>query len=116
MSGPKRVVVAGDDEHGLGDALAAGEATVSRVDGVLTAERLADAGADDADVYVLTDIAEATSIPVVAERNPDARIVVYADDSLPEFVRGVADLAVDPALVDASVVAEELLHDGDDAA
>jgi hypothetical protein len=104
------VVVAGPDENGLGDALAAHGASVSRIEGVLTADRLAEAGVDDADVYVLTDLAEATSIPVVHERNPDVRVVVYSDESLPEFVRGVTDLAVDPALVGADVVAEELLE------
>jgi hypothetical protein len=103
------VVVAGPDDRGLGDALADRGATVSRVSGVLTAERLAAAGVDDADVYVLTDLSEATSIPVVHERNPDVRVVVYSDSSLPEFVRGVTDLAVDPALVAPDVVAEELL-------
>lgn len=111
-----RVVVAGADERGLGDALAGRGATVSRVDGVLTADRLAEAGVDDADVYVLTDLDEATSIAVVRERNPGIRIVVYSDDSLPEFVRGVTDLAVDPSLVDAPVVAEELLRNGEDDA
>jgi hypothetical protein len=111
-----KVVVAGADERGLGDALASRGATVSRVDGVLTAERLAEAGIDDADVYVLTDLEEATSIAVVGERNPNTRIVVYSDDSLPEFVRGITDLAVDPALVDASVVAEELLRNGENEA
>lgn len=115
MSGPRSVVVAGPDERGLGDALAGLGASVSRLDGVVTADRLAEAGVDDADVYVLTDVGEATSIPVVAERNPEARLVVYSDDSLPEFVRGVTDLAVDPALVDATILAEELLLDGEDS-
>jgi hypothetical protein len=104
-----RVVVGGPDEWGIGDALAERGATVSRVDGVLTAERLAGAGIDDADVYVLTDLSEATSIPVVHERNPDVRVVVYSDESLPEFVKGITDIAVDPELMDVGTVAEELL-------
>ena len=106
-----KAVVAGADTEGLADALEAAGADVTRVDGVLGAEVLADAGVDDADLFALTDLGEATSVPVVRERNPDARVVVYSRDSLPEFVRGQVDLAVDPALLDASVVAAELTSD-----
>lgn len=103
-----RAVVAGPDPDGIGAALDARGATVTRVDGVVTGERLADAGIADATLYVLTDAAEATSIAVAKERNPDVRAVVYSHDSLPEFAAAQTDLAVDPDLLTAEVVAEEL--------
>jgi len=40
------------------------------------------------------------------------RAVVYSRESLPEFAKGQADLAVDPALLAAEVVAEELAAEG----
>jgi voltage-gated potassium channel Kch len=81
---------------------------VTRVEGVLTASVLDDAGVDDADLFVLTDLDEATAIPIVKDRNPDVRIVVYSHDSLPEFVRGQTDIAMDPDLFGVDMVAEEL--------
>ena len=101
-------IVAGPDEHALADALEAHDVAVSRLDGVVTGETLADAGIDDAALFVLTDLAEATGIVVAKERNPEVRAVVYAHDSLPEFAKGQTDLAVDPDLLAADVVAEEL--------
>ena len=107
---PPRAVVVGPDADGLGAALAAGGASVARVEAVPTGERLDDAGIDAADLYVLTDVDEASTVAVVRERNPGVRVVVYAPGSLPEFARAQADLAVDPALLDAETVAEELLN------
>lgn len=104
-----RAIVAGPDPEGLGDALADAGVDVTRLDGVLTADALADAGVDDADLFVLTEASEATAIPVARERNPDVRIVLYSRDSLPEFAKGQADLAVDPALLGVDIVAEELI-------
>ncbi|WP_281195178.1 CTP synthetase [Halorubrum sp. F4] len=105
-------VVAGPDEHGIGEELEALGATVSRIEGVVSADALKDAGIGDADYFVLTDPDEATGIPVAKELNPSVTVVTYAGRSLPEFVAGVADLAVDPALVGADVVAEELVAGG----
>ena len=106
--GSATTVVVGPDDDGLGAALAdAGEA-VSRVEGVPTGDALRAAGADDADLFVLTDVSEATTIAVVKEENPEVRVVVYADESLPAFASGQADLAVDPALLGPETVAEEL--------
>lgn len=103
-------IVVGPDDDGLGAALAdAGEA-VSRVEGVPTGEALRAAGADDADLFVLTDVSEATTIAVVKESNPEVRVVVYDDGSLPAFASGQADLAVDPALLGPETVAEELTN------
>lgn len=101
-------VVAGPDEEGIGDALAAEGVGVSRLEGVLTADRLEEAGVADAELYVLTNLEEATSVPVVRELNPEIRIVVYDRASLPEFVTAQVDIAVDPDLLGPAVVAEEL--------
>jgi hypothetical protein len=103
-----RAVIAGADGDGLGDALEAEGVEVTRVEGIATAESLEAAGIDDADLFVLTDVDDATAVPVAKDRNPGLRIVFYARESLPEFVSGQADLAVDPELLGPDVVAEEL--------
>lgn len=103
-------VLVGPDDAGLGVALADAGVEVTRVEGVPTGDRLADAGAAGADLFVVTDVAEASTIPVARELNPDVRVVVYADESLPAFASGQTDLAVDPALLGPDAVAEELLH------
>ncbi|WP_280536851.1 CTP synthetase [Halopenitus sp. POP-27] len=107
---PVRAVVAGPDDHDLAGALEAAGATVSRIDGVVSAATLREAGIDAADLLVITDVEEATGIPIAKEENSGVRTVTYADRSLPEFVAGVADLAVDPALLDAEAVASELVE------
>ena len=109
-------VVAGPDEHGLGEELAALGVEIRRIDGLVTADALADAGIDEADYFVLTDVEEATGIPIAKELHPSVLVVTYAERSLPEFVAGVADLAVDPALMDAATVAEELVAGAADRA
>jgi voltage-gated potassium channel Kch len=102
-------VVAGPDESGLGEALTGRGVEVARVEGVATRTSLVDAGVEDADLFVLTSMDDATAISVALDLNPDLRVVTYATASLPEFARGQADLAVDPALLDADVVAAELV-------
>ncbi|ELZ44209.1 CTP/GMP synthase operon protein [Halorubrum coriense DSM 10284] len=114
MTDQPLAVVAGPDEHGLGEELAALGVAINRIDGLVTADALAEAGIADAAYFVLTDVEEATGIPVAKERNPDVRVVTYASRSLPEFVATVADLAVDPDLLDAATVAAELV-DGEPA-
>jgi len=109
-------VVAGPDEHGLGEELAALGVEIRRIEGLVTADALADAGIDDAAYFVLTDVEEATGIPIAKELNPSALAVTYAERSLPEFVAGVADLAIDPDLLDAATVAEELVDGAADRA
>ena len=101
-------VVAGPDSDGLGDALEAEGVTVSRVDGIANLPALEDAGIENAELYVLTDVGQATSIPVVVDLVGEIRVVVYSRESLPEFAKGQADLLIDPALLDARTVAEEL--------
>lgn len=105
------VIVAGPDEHGIGEELIDLGASCSRIEGIVSGERLEAAGIDDADVLVLTDVEEATGIPVAKELNPAVTVVTYADRSLPEFVAAAADIAVDPALLAPQVVAEELVDD-----
>ena len=102
-----KVVLAGPD-RGLVDSFEEHGASVAHVEGIVTAEKLVDAGIRDADVFVLTDVEEATSIPIAVEENPEVRVVVYSRDTVPEFVRGQLDLAIDPALLDPDVVVEEL--------
>jgi hypothetical protein len=102
------VVIAGDDDNGVGAALETAGADVTRVDAVATRQSLATAGIADADVFLLTDMADATAISVAKDANPDVRVVTYATDSLPEFARAQADLALDPALFTPELVAEEL--------
>ncbi|WP_160134489.1 DUF7126 family protein [Halococcus salsus] len=107
----QKAVVAGPDLDGLGDALEAEGVEVSWVEGIANRPALEDAGISEADVFVLTDVEQATSIPVVVDLVGRIRIVVYSRDSLPEFAKGQADLLVDPALLDARTVAEELAAD-----
>lgn len=101
-------VIAGPDPDGLGDALEAEGATVSRVDGIADLSALEDAGIERADLFVLTDVGQATAIPVVVDFVGEIRAVVYARESFPEFAKGQADLLIDPELLGPEIVAEEL--------
>ncbi|ELZ14949.1 hypothetical protein C477_19442 [Haloterrigena salina JCM 13891] len=101
-------IVAGPDEDDIAAALEAEGATVARLNGVISRPALEEAGIVDADLYVLTDIGQATTIPIVCDLSEDVRTVVYARDTVPEFVKGQLDLAVDPQLMDAAIVADEL--------
>jgi Trk K+ transport system NAD-binding subunit len=104
-----RAVITGPDEDGLGAALAERGVETRRVEGLATGESLGAAGIADADLLVVTSMRDATAIAVAKDANPDVRVVAYARESLPEYARAQADLAVDPALLDASVVADELV-------
>jgi len=101
-------IVAGPDPDGLSDALADKGVRITRINGVVSATTLEAAGINDAAMVVLTDMDEASGIPVAKELNPEVRVVVYSERSLPDFVTAQTDLAVDPALLDVGVVAEEL--------
>ncbi|RDI72530.1 DUF7126 family protein [Halopelagius longus] len=103
------VLIAGEDADRLGDALVDLGADLTRIEGMATRESLVAAGIDTADVLVLTDMDDASAIPVAKEENPNVRVVTYSRDSLPEFVRGQTDLAIDPDLLSTEVVAEELV-------
>ncbi|WP_255192519.1 DUF7126 family protein [Natronobeatus ordinarius] len=104
-----QVIVAGPDEEGIADALEDAGADVERLEGLLTRPDLEEAGIVDADLYVLTDVSQATTIPIVRDLTDELRTVVYARDSVPEFVKGQLDLAVDPRLIGVDVVADELV-------
>lgn len=104
-----QVVVTGGDESDVATALTDHGATVTHVTAVATQDTLRDAGIDDADLLVVTDVDDATAIPIAKDRNPDIRAVLYTPSAVPPFVRGQLDLAIDPALLDADTVANELL-------
>ena len=104
-----KAIVAGADTDGLGSALEVQGVETTYIDTPVTADSMKTAGLADVDLFVLTDLEDATAIPLAKELNPEVRIVVYAHDTLPEFAKGQADLAVDPDLLGPDVVAEELL-------
>jgi Trk K+ transport system NAD-binding subunit len=95
--------------RGLVEAFEAEGATVSVVGGIATRDELESVGVADADAVVFTDVEEASAVPVARKLNPDVRIVVYDHETMPEFVRPSVDLAVDPDLLDPSIVAEEIV-------
>lgn len=109
MSSVTTAIVAGPDENGIAAALETEGVDVTRLDGVISRPQLEEAGIVAADLYVLTDIGQATTIPIVCDLNDDVRTVVYAHRTVPEFVKGQLDLAIDPQLMDANVVADELV-------
>lgn len=100
-------LVVGQDPEELGNALADRGFSVSHTE-IGNRPGLEEGGVHDADIYVLTDLEQATSISVAHDLNDDLRIVVYASGSLPEFATRQTDLLVDPALLDPATVAEEL--------
>lgn len=103
-----RVVIAGPD-RGIVAALSEQHVEIERIEGIVTGQALDDAGIADADLFVLTDVSEATSIPIAKDVNPDLRVIVYAPDSIPEFVSAQVDLAIAPGVLDVETVAEELV-------
>jgi hypothetical protein len=104
-----KAIVVGPD-RGIVDALESEGVEITSIEGVASGEALAEAGVDGADLLVITNAGETTAIPVATERNPDLKTVAYTPDSMPEFVKGVLDLAVDPALLDPETVADELVE------
>jgi len=105
-------VLVGPDEDGIADALDAEGVAVARVEGIATRPDLEDAGILEADLLVVTDVDQATTIPIAADLRPGLKIVVYDRVSLPEFVSAQTDLAVDPELLGPEDVAEALVDDG----
>ena len=104
-----KVVVAGADPDGLGAALSDRGADVRRAEGTANRPALEEAGIVDADTLVVTDAGLATSVTIAKDLNPDLRVVIYTRDSVPEFVKGQAGHIVDPELLDADAVAEEVV-------
>ena len=103
-----KAIVAGPDADGLSQALTAADVEVTRIEGITTRPAMEDAGIVDADLFVLTDAAHATAIPIARDLTDGLRIVVYTTDSLPEFVAGLEVMRVDPAALGPEAVAEEL--------
>jgi Trk K+ transport system NAD-binding subunit len=101
-------IVVGPDRDELGDALESEGVEVTRIEEFGTRPALEEAGITEADALVLTEAQGATAIPIAKDLNEDVRVVVYANDDLPDFARGQADFIVDPALLSAEAVAEEL--------
>jgi hypothetical protein len=106
-----KAIVAGTDDYGIGEELESEGAEVVRLENPVFGKQLEEAGIDTADLYVITEAEEAISVPLAKEQNPDVRAVFYGDGSVPESVSAVLDLAVDPALLDADAVAEELTRE-----
>jgi len=106
-----RAIVAGPDPEAIGEALDALGVAVERVDSPVFADALGDAGIEAAELFVLTDLEEGISVTLAKEANPDVRAVCYGDGELPESIAGTVDLVVDPSLLDAATVAEELVED-----
>jgi Trk K+ transport system NAD-binding subunit len=100
-------------DRGLGEALESADVSLARIDGPGTGGALESAGVGGADLLVVTDVGEATAVPIAKEANPGITAVIYAPDTMPEFVRGQVDLAVDPELLAPDVVATELATDGE---
>lgn len=107
-----KAIVAGADAEGIGEELEALGVDIERVDSPVFADALSEAGIEDADLFVLTDLSEGISVTLAKEANPDVRAVCYGAGSLPESVGSVVDLIVDPSLLDADTVAEELVEAG----
>lgn len=101
-------IIAGEDSNELGEALEAEGFDIARIEGFADREALESARIESAELFVITNVAHATGIPVARELNDSVRIVVYARDSLPEFAQPLADLIVDPDLLGTEAVAEEL--------
>jgi hypothetical protein len=101
------VIVAGEDSHGLGDAIEAEGYEVVRVD-VANRPALEEAGIHDVDTYVLTEMEQSTSISVAKDLNPDLKVLIYSEGSLPDYASRQTDLSLDPELFDPADVAAEL--------
>jgi hypothetical protein len=100
-------------DRGLGDALESTGISLARIDGPGTGDALASAGVEAADLLVVTDVGEATAVPIAKDKNSSVEVVIYAPDTMPEFVRGQVDLAIDPDLLSPDVVATELAGETD---
>ena len=107
-----RAIIVGPDDDGFIAALEEHGVETTRVVGHGTGDSLDEAGVADADLLVLTDVGEATAVPIAKELNPDVRVVIYASETMPEFVRGQVDLSVAPDVLGPDVVAEELAGTG----
>lgn len=95
-------------DRGLTDAFESNAIEPVQTDEIATGAWLESVGVTGAEILVITDVTQATLIPVAKDYNPGIRVVVYSPDTIPEFARGQIDFSVDPALLSPDVVAEEL--------
>ena len=102
-----RVVLTGTDQYDLAGAITDAGHDLTRVD-VGNRDALEAASITTADMYVLTELRQAASIPVAKELHPEVTVLGYDDGSLPDFASRQADLVLDPALFDPEDVAAEL--------
>jgi hypothetical protein len=100
-----KIVIGGVEDRGLVRALDTHDVTHAVT---ADASGLEAAGIDAADAFVLTDLDQATAIPVAKDRNPGLTVLVYADGSLPEFATRQADKLLDPALFDPAAIGDVL--------
>ena len=101
------VIVAGTDDHDIAAAIESEGHTVSTVD-IANRPALEEAGIHEARVLVLTEVEQATAIAVAKDINPELKVVIYSEGSLPDFAARQADMLVDPELLDPGAVAAEL--------
>ena len=102
-----KVVTVGIDIESI-DALRDAGHDVSVAEGY-GEDTLREAGVEDADAVVVGS-GYPTQVVVAKDINPDARVVVVADD-VPEFVRGNADLILSSKLADSL---PDALEEGDE--
>jgi Trk K+ transport system NAD-binding subunit len=104
-----KVVVVGPS-GGLVEMFRGQNVDVTAVEGIATRDVLVEAGTEDADAVVVTDVGEASAIPVVRSLDESVHVVVYDHRSMPEFVRAQVDLAIAPDVLDPETVAEEITN------
>ena len=105
-----KVVVIGYDEEGVEALRDAGhDVTVAEGYGE---DALREAGVGEAGAVVVGEKFP-TQVVVAKDINPDARVVVVADD-VPEFVRGNADLILSEELADSLPDALEEVGESDE--
>ena len=71
----------------------------SQMSAAFATAQLAAAGIADAELLVVTQMADATTAVVARELHPTLRVIAYSGESLPAVATTQVDLAVDPALV-----------------
>lgn len=102
-----RAIIIGPDQ-GLQTAFESAGIESAHLEEPATGDTLEAADVQSATVLVVTDVSDATAIPIAKDVNPALRVVIYSSDTMPEFVRGQVDLALDPALFEPTIIADEL--------
>ena len=105
-------VFVGPDETGLVAALEDAGVAVARVEDDATRPALEDAGVVDADLLVVTDVAQGIAVPIARDLNERLKVLLYTGDGLPEYLSAMAVTKMDPRLLGPEAVTEELLREG----